>query len=150
MTTRASVIDLRRARMDALGLGSHAGRGGVGADSEPQTDGPVAVVEHLLAMQAQDLPQAMWALAVRMGPAVDVADAAGRIREACDRGLIVRSWPMRGTVHLTAAADIGWMQQLAGPRVLAGWPKRRDYQGLTIADYARAEELARQLLASGG
>jgi hypothetical protein len=33
---------------------------------------------------------------------------------------IVRTWLMRGTLHLVAAEDIHWLLKLVAPRIIAG------------------------------
>ena len=66
-------------------------------------------VRWLTCVQAQDLPGALTSVALRVdgGTRADVV-------AALDAGEVVRSWPMRGTLHFTAAEDIGWMA--ASPR----------------------------------
>jgi hypothetical protein len=44
-------------------------------------------------------------------------------RAVADRA-IVRSWPMRGTLHFTAGADLRWILELCAPRVLRLAQKR--------------------------
>jgi hypothetical protein len=104
----------------------------------PPAATPAEAVRHLTAMQAQDQPGALLAIALR---------TAGRSREevlaAFDAGEIVRSWPMRGTLHVLAAEDLGWMLALGTPRPRAAAALRRTQLGLTDADVERAEELAR-------
>src|SRR5262245_5623476 len=73
---------------------------------------PVDVVAWLAAVQAQDYLGAMWAVGLRMRNAVE-ADIE---RALADR-TIIRTWPMRGTLHFVAAADIRWMLELLTPRV---------------------------------
>ena len=60
---------------------------------------PAAVVAHFGAVQAQEYGQALWAVGLRCAGAT----AAG-IEAAIDRGDILRTWPMRGTIHLVPAA----------------------------------------------
>lgn len=86
----------------------------------------VAVVDHLGALQGQDWRASQWAIGVR-APGATTADVAA----AFNSREIVRSWPMRGTVHITRAEDIGWIQSLTGRRVVAGAPKRREFLGIT-------------------
>ena len=62
-------------------------------------------------MQAQDLQAALWAVGQRV-PGSRVTD----IRSALDRGEIVRSWPMRGTLHLLAPEDLKWMLAITSDR----------------------------------
>lgn len=65
------------------------------------------------------------------------------VRAACDAGEIVRSWPMRGTLHLVAAEDIGWMCALTAPRMFAQSAKRRQELGVDEAMVGAASDLVR-------
>jgi hypothetical protein len=70
--------------------------------------------------------------------------------EAClSAGRLVRSWPLRGTLHLVAAEDLGWMLSLTAPRQLAGAARRRAQLGIDEPAVARAGELATQALSGG-
>ncbi|SFP57884.1 Winged helix DNA-binding domain-containing protein [Geodermatophilus dictyosporus] len=103
-----------------------------------------AAVRGLLAVQGQDLPGALTSVALR---------TAGRSRAgvaaALDAGDVVRSWPMRGTLHLTAAEDLPWLLDLLGGRVLAGAARRRAVVGLTPEDLERARGVAVAALSGG-
>ena len=116
MTTIAA-NDLLRLRISAQRLAP---------DSGPAT--VAASTRHMLALQGQDWRSSRWALGVRT-PGSSLAD----VRTAFDTGLIVRSWPVRGTIHVVAAEDIGWMQAVTNRAPLAGAPKRREYLGITDA-----------------
>lgn len=105
---------------------------------------PVAAVAHLLAVQAQDLPAAHVAVASRTA-----ARGAAAVRAALDGGALVRTWPMRGTLHLLTAADAGWMTRLLGPRALRAAAKRWLDVGLDDAAFERARAVARERLADG-
>lgn len=70
------------------------------------------VLAHFGAIQAQDYASAKLALALRS----QSTEAA--IEQALQQRQIARSWLMRGTLHLTPAADLRWIQQLIGPHVL--------------------------------
>ncbi|MBC3761807.1 winged helix DNA-binding domain-containing protein [Quadrisphaera oryzae] len=105
---------------------------------------PAAAVAHLLAVQAQDLPAAHVAVASR----TPVRDAAA-VRAALDDGRLVRTWPMRGTLHLLTAADAGWVTRLLGPRAVQAAAKRMRDAGLDEAAFERALAVARELLAAG-
>jgi hypothetical protein len=65
-------------------------------------------------IQAQDYLGALWAIGLRLPKATEPEIE----RAAADR-LIVRTWPMRGTLHWVAAADVRWMLKLLTPRVIA-------------------------------
>lgn len=98
---------------------------------------PGQVVRSMLAMQGQDLPGARWSIGLRGQGLTD--DEVGA---AFDAGEIVRSWPMRGTLHVTAGEDIGWMLELMAPRVVASTASRRAQLGITEQDLDRARDAA--------
>ena len=109
----------------------------------PAASAPDAVRE-LLCVQGQDLPGALTSVALRTRDR-----SLTGARAALDAGEVVRSWPMRGTLHLVPAEELHWLMELCGPRVLAGAAKRRAYLGLTEADTERARELATAALTGG-
>ena len=74
---------------------------------------PEDVVAWFGAVQAQDYLGSLWALGQRSGATEAEVEAAE------SRRAIVRTWPMRGTLHFVAAADARWMTQLLAPRVIA-------------------------------
>ena len=98
------------------------------------------VVRRLLAVQGQDLPGALTSVALRT-PSRSRADVAA----ALDSGEVVRSWPMRGTLHLVAADDLPWMLEVLGSRTLGGVAKRWQYLGL---DEAQCEQARTAVLAA--
>lgn len=111
----------------------------------PIAETPADTVRHMAAMQAQDYHASLWAVGLRTKDAtlIDVEDAIAR-------GDIVRTWPMRGTLHLLAREDVRWMVALLAPRVQAANAARlaRDY-GLDAATLARAQRVVEQALATG-
>jgi hypothetical protein len=110
----------------------------------PQAHGPAEAVRRLTAVQGQDYPGAVTSVALRT-PGRSRTD----VLAALDRGELVRSWPMRGTLHLTAAADLPWLLDLLGERALVGLAKRRASLGLTDADVARACDAVVAALSGG-
>jgi hypothetical protein len=90
----------------------------------------------MLALQAQDYPGVKWSVALRTRGATE-AD----VEAACDGGHIVRSWPMRGTLHMVAAEDLHWMLELTATRATASAAKRREALSITEAEIERAREL---------
>jgi hypothetical protein len=110
----------------------------------PRPATPAEAVRWLTAVQAQDLPGALTSVALRTQRGSRAAVTA-----ALDAGEVVRSWPMRGTLHLTAAADLPWMLALLAPKMLAGAVGRRATVGLTEEDVARARDLAAAALGGG-
>ena len=81
---------------------------------------------HRLATQDQIYAAGVTALQIRSG-----SDVLQQIREH----RIVRAWTQRGTVHLVAAQDVGWLTRLCSPRVEAAAAKRRPGLGLTPQAY---------------
>lgn len=127
--------DIRAARMENLLLAP------VPAGSRP----PAAVGRHFAAMQGQDIKAAMWALGVR-SPGVDET----QVRAAFDRAELIRSWPMRGTVHVMDPAQLTWFLQLSAPRVLgAAAARRREYLGLPLPTLETFRDVAVSMLAGG-
>ena len=98
---------------------------------------PVDVVRWLVAMQAQDYGGALTSVALRMS-----GGKRGDVEAALDAGEIVRSWPMRGTLHFVAAEDLAWMLGIAAPRLLAGAANRRAQLDLDQARLDRARDVA--------
>ena len=130
-----SANEIARLRLQALGL---VGRSAVASD-------PAGVVAHHLAMQAQDFAASRWAVGSRIPDSTD-AD----VLAAYDSGTIVRSWPMRGTVHVVPARDLPWMLHHIGTRALKGVERRWDRLGIEEAFLERARDVALTLLGGGG
>ncbi|MFG2059717.1 winged helix DNA-binding domain-containing protein [Micromonospora sp. NPDC048930] len=107
-------------------------------------EGVADVVEWFGAMQAQDVASGEWSLGVRL-PGRTHAD----VRAALERCEALRTWPMRGTVHLVPSRDAHWMLAVTGVRTLAGAATRRAQLGLTEADADRAADVLGAALAGG-
>jgi hypothetical protein len=109
-----------------------------------RADDAVAVVERLGAIQAQDLTAAKWAVGSRMAhPSVEAVDAAIASRR------IVRSWPMRGTLHLIPTRLLRPVLAITGPRVLAQAALRHRQLELGPAEYRIARATVERELANG-
>ena len=102
------------------------------------------VVRWLGAAQAQDYPGALASIALRTADGT----RAG-VEAALDAGEVVRSWPMRGTLHLVAAEDLPWMLSLTTERLVAGAASRRAALGLEPSHLERAREVAVAALSGG-
>jgi hypothetical protein len=111
-------------------------------------DGPgdvAGVVEWFGAMQAQDYASVQWSLGVRL-PEFTLDD----VRAALERREALRTWPMRGTVHLVPPRDAHWMLDVMGVRALAGAAARRANLGLTEELADRGIGVLRDALTGGG
>jgi hypothetical protein len=102
---------------------------------------PADAVRWMLAVQAQDLPGAKWSLGLRTEGGTEAA-----VDAALDAGEVVRSWPLRGTLHLAAAGDIAWLVSLTGSRQTGRAATRRGALGITDSDLGRADEAVRMAL----
>jgi len=105
---------------------------------------PAEVVGWLGAVQAQDYPGALWSIGLRLPDATQQD-----IEEAIADRSIVRTWPMRGTLHFVAAADLHWMRTLLTPRIIARSAGRHRQLELTDAIFARAEKIFLKALRGG-
>jgi hypothetical protein len=105
---------------------------------------PEKIVVHLGGMQGQDLPGVKWSIGLRLFDAVE-AD----INAAFDEGKIIRTWPMRGTLHVVAASDVRWMLSLTSPKNLSGSQKRRDALELDDKTLARCHKIFTKTLQGG-
>src|SRR5688572_11015524 len=86
---------------------------------------PGDVVWWLGAVQAQDYLGSLWAVGLRTQNAT-LED----IERAINDRKIVRTWPMRGTLHFVAPEDVRWMLKLLTPRIIAN--SQRRYQQLDL------------------
>ena len=102
---------------------------------------PADVVRWMTAIQAQDFLAAKWAVGVRLPGAMEAGiDAAIANRS------IVRSWPLRGTLHLVAPEDLGWMLKLSEERMLARTASIFAAEGLTPRILEAARDASRNAL----
>lgn len=107
--------------------------------------GVAQVVARLGAVQAQDYLGALWALGVRQRGTTERSIEAVIAQRA-----IVRTWPMRGTLHFVPAADARWMLELLTPRVIARNARRYRELGLDTVLFDRTRRVAEQALAREG
>ncbi len=92
---------------------------------QPAFQHPRDVVAWLGAVQAQDYLGALWAIGLRT-----LGMTEHTVEQALAERTIVRTWPMRGTIHFVAAADVRWMLALLAPRVVQRSTRRRTQIGL--------------------
>jgi hypothetical protein len=130
---RRSPDQVRRARMRAQLL---TGR-------RPRT--VAEVVTALGGLQAQDTPASRLAIRPR-STGLDQDD----VRRACNQDRsVVRTWVMRGTLHMVAAEDAAWLVGLLGPAFAAAGRRRRLQLGLDDRLCGRALEALPAVLAGG-
>jgi hypothetical protein len=105
---------------------------------------PGDLVRWMGAVQAQDYAGSLWAIGLRL-PRLVEAD----VEKAIAGRTIVRTWPMRGTLHFVPAEDARWMLRLLTPRVIARSAGRYRQLGLDDADFARGRRILTRALAGG-
>lgn len=115
-TNTVAHMDLWAARAHANGIGSDRARTVVDA------------VGRVVALQGQDVRANRLAVRVRTDGLTrqDVDDA---VRD----GVVVRTWAMRGTLHMLAARDVQWVLRAVGPYFRDRQASRRRQLGLDDA-----------------
>src|SRR5918998_1840109 len=84
----------------------------------------------LTAVQAQDYSGAVTSIALRTE-----SKTRQDVEAALNAGDVVRSWPMRGTLHFVLAEDLPWMLDLTTKRLLTAAASRRAALGLDMRLY---------------
>jgi hypothetical protein len=102
-------------------------------------------VRWMTATQAQDFSSAVLAIALRTK-----SRSLSQVHDALDSGSVVRSWPMRGTLHFVAAEDLPWMLALTSERSLATSARYLTQLGLELSTIKRAREITIETLTGGG
>ncbi|HEV2779770.1 MAG TPA: winged helix DNA-binding domain-containing protein [Actinophytocola sp.] len=115
---------------------------GLGAERSAST---ADAVRRVVGLQAQDVRACRLAVRVRTAGLVQSdVDAAVRAR------LVVRTWAMRGTLHMLAAEDLSWTVGLLGPYFAGGLAGRRRQLGLDEATCERGVAAVDAVLAESG
>jgi hypothetical protein len=97
-------------------------------------------------IQAQDTAASRLAVRPR-GAGLD----ARAVRDACNRERsLVRTWAMRGTLHMVTAEDVGWLVALLGPVFATANRRRRLQLGLDEDTCARGLRAIGKVLAADG
>jgi hypothetical protein len=104
------------------------------------------VVKEVCGIQAQDAFAATLAVRSRSVGLVVTDVEKARVHERT----IVRTWGPRGTLHILASDDIGWLLPLLGPVFVAGDRRRREELGLSEDICVKSMRMIRNVLASQG
>lgn len=99
--------------MRLVAQGLSGSRAGGPASGTAAGRAPADVVRRMVAMQGQDLAQVLRAIAVRSAPGTSLTD----VRSAFDRGEVVRSWAMRGTLFVATPQDLAALHAVVAPRM---------------------------------
>lgn len=138
MTIRMTADQIRQLRLRAQRLDAHR--------SEQAAAGVAEMVGLLGGVQAQEPAAAALALRPRSRDIRSADIEQARLRERS----VIRTWAMRGTLHLIATADLGWLLPLLGPPIIAAGKRRKAELGVGGETSVRGVNLIRTLLAHNG
>ena len=112
--------------------------------SRPDLHTPVEVVRWFGAVQAQEYAHSLYAVGLRMLNASE-----RQVEQAIADREIVRTWPMRGTIHYVPAEDARWMLALLARRTNRKAASIYRRAGLTDETFARSGDALAQTLQGG-
>ncbi len=125
-----NLVDIARRRLDNQRI------------SRQSHTSPEDVAAWMTAIQAQDYNASLWGVGLRM-----MQDSSQQqIEQAISEARIIRTWPMRGTIHLVAAPDVRWLLKLLTPKVIRGSAGRYKELGLDEETFVRSRTLAEEHL----
>lgn len=103
-----------------------------------------ALVAWMGAIQAQDYAAGLWAMGARLDGAREPD-----LERAIESRQIVRTWPMRRTLHFVPAEDVGWMLDLLRPRLFSSAAARYRAFELDEQAFRRSRAIVSRALAGG-
>jgi Winged helix DNA-binding domain len=109
--------------------------------TRPNLPDAAALLAHFGAMQAQDYAQSLWTVGVRLP-----GSTAAAVERALAERRIVRTWLLRGTLHLAAAQDVRWLLDLVAPRLVAACAAVYRQRELDAATFARGLAVLERVL----
>jgi DNA glycosylase AlkZ-like len=110
--------------------------------NRPSFTNPADVVRWFGAVQSQDFAGSLYAIGLRMRHATEAL-----VEHAFMDRSIVRSWPMRRTLHCMVAEDARWMIRLLAPRGIDRMKPYHRALGITDDQLHRAAEVLEKSLA---
>jgi hypothetical protein len=111
---------------------------------QPQFKTPGEVVKWLGAVQAQDYLHALWGIGQRLNNSTELF-----IEKAIADKTIVRTWPMRGTLHFVAPEDTRWMLKHLTPRIIKKYASMFRKEGLDKTVFKKCGKIFTQALQGG-
>lgn len=102
------------------------------------------IVSWLGALQAQDYNGALWSIGLRSQNLT-----RNDVEQSITNREIVRTWPMRGTLHFLAAEDVRWMIRLLTPQIISGSAGRRRQLELDDNVLRKSQSIIEQALSGG-
>ncbi|REA58233.1 winged helix DNA-binding domain-containing protein [Dyadobacter luteus] len=105
---------------------------------------PAEIVSWFGAMQAQDFAGAKWSIGLR-GKGMTEMDVGRAIAEK----QIIRTWPMRGTLHFVVPEDVRWLLSLLAPRIISGAAGRHRQLELDALTFSKSQDILENALQGG-
>lgn len=105
---------------------------------------PQKAAAHLIAVQAQDYAASKWAMGSR-APGVTDAD----IENAYNEASIVRTWAFRNTLHTLAAADVHWVLDMMGKRMIGKHSTYYRQHGIEESTLRKSQPILHRALEGG-
>ncbi len=115
-------------------------------DAPARHDDPARLLTAVCGVQAQEPAAAALAARARTRGLTAAAVEQARVETRA----VVRTWAMRGTLHLLASDDLGWLLPILGPPAMRASERRRAALGLDAAATAHGVKLLRHVLAERG
>lgn len=112
--------------------------------AQPPSASAEEVVSWMGAMQAQEYQGALWSIGLRT-PTLTQNDIVQAIADK----KIIRTWPMRGTLHFVASSDVRWMVALLAPRATTASATRRKNLEIDGPVIAKSERIIIRALVGG-
>jgi hypothetical protein len=112
--------------------------------SNPNFKKVTDVIEHLGAVQAQEYHHTLWALGMRMQNATEE-----KIEKEVNKKSVVRTWPMRGTIHYVMPKNVRWMLKYLESRVKSKMQSYFRKAELTDAIFLKARKVLEKNLEGG-
>jgi hypothetical protein len=106
-------------------------------------DKPVDLVKWMGAIQAQDFFGSLWSIGMRLNRSLTESQVENAISERS----IVRTWPMRGTLHFVHSTDVHWMLKYLTPRVFTRFESILKKEGIDLKIRTKAKKIWEKTLA---
>lgn len=102
-----------------------------------------STLDSLLAIQAQEFWGGRWAISLRTCHTPNLST----IDDAFNRGLLARSWTMRGTLHIVLACDLPWILKATSKYQLSSRQSALRSRGIDASMIAQAADIVRDVFA---
>lgn len=107
-------------------------------------DHPEDAVRMMGAIQAQDYYAALWAIGLRTRNSTERS-----IERAVAERKIIRTWPIRGTLHFVSPSDVRWMLKYFTPHIVTRATSRFRQLRLDDVTFIRCRAILEKLLRDG-